>query len=207
MSLKLLGTPISPYFRKVRVVLEEKSIPYETEELVAAPKTPELLAMNPLGKIPIVIDGENIIPDSSVICAYLERIYPGSSLYPEEAGAYARALFLEEYSDTRLCETINAISFERFVKPNFLQQETDEPRVKAMLKGELPSALSYIESQLDDRPMPFEHFTVADAAIGSALAGLSPAQISIDADTYPRTARYAETLLARPSFQRALEQN
>src|SRR5262249_18434378 len=72
-AMKLYGASLSPFVRKVRIILEEKGIPYETEELVPLPKTPALLAMHPLGKIPILCDGDVVVPDSSVICAYLEK--------------------------------------------------------------------------------------------------------------------------------------
>ena len=48
----------SPFFRKCRIALEEKGIPYETERLIPVPKTPELLALHPMGKIPVLRDGE-----------------------------------------------------------------------------------------------------------------------------------------------------
>src|SRR5258708_7762767 len=100
--MKLYGANRSPFFRKARVVLEEKGIPYQVERLAPVPKTPELLAMHPLGKIPILRDGDVVVPDSSVICAYLERVHPKPALYPESAADLAAALFLEEFADTRM---------------------------------------------------------------------------------------------------------
>ena len=90
--MKLYGANGSPFFRKARVVLEEKGIPYETENLVPVPKTPELLAMHPLGKIPILRDGEVVVPDSSVICAYLEKKHPSPALYPADPADLTRPL-------------------------------------------------------------------------------------------------------------------
>jgi glutathione S-transferase len=89
--MKLYGTRQSPFDRKVLVVLVEKGIPYETEHLAPAPKTPELLALHPMGKIPILRDGDVVVPDSSVICAYLEKKHPAPALYPHAASAVARS--------------------------------------------------------------------------------------------------------------------
>ena len=64
------GVP-SPFVKKVCAFLAEKGVAYELRSLAPFPKTPELLAMNPLGKIPIYQDGDLMLPDSSVICAYV----------------------------------------------------------------------------------------------------------------------------------------
>src|SRR5258705_7784505 len=99
--MKLYGANQSPFFRKARVVLEEKGLSYETGSLIPVPKTPALLALHPMGKIPILRDGEGVVPDSSVICPYLEKKHPSPALYPEAPAELAKVLFLEEYADTR----------------------------------------------------------------------------------------------------------
>jgi len=203
--MKLYGANPSPFFRKARVVLEEKGIPYETEPLVPIPKTPELLALHPMGKIPILRDGDTVVPDSSVICAYLERKFPAPALYPEAPADLAKALFLEEYADTRMGETLGGVFFERVVKPNVFRQPSDESRVEALLEDAVPPVLDYLESQLpDERDSALARFGIADAALGAHLGSLSYAGVEIDARRWPRTARYYRALRARPSFKTAM---
>lgn len=203
--MKLYGAAPSPFFRKCRVVLEEKGIPYETENLVPVPKTAELLAMHPLGKIPILRDGDLVVPDSSVICLYLERKFPQPAVYPADPTEYARALFLEEYADTKLAEVFGGIFFERFVKPNVLQQTPDEARVQDLLAREVPAVLDFLEGQLPEaRETVLPRFSIADAALGGQLGSLAFARIEIDAARWPRAARYARAIAARPSFKTAL---
>jgi glutathione S-transferase len=203
--MKLYGVHGSPFVRKARVVLEEKGIPYESERLVPVPRTPALLALHPMGKIPVLRDGELVVPDSSVICAYLEKKHPAPALYPEDPADFARALFLEEYADTRLFEVIGPVLFERVVKRNVFQQEPDEARVRHVLEHDLPPAMDYLEDQLPaDRGSALARFSVADAAIGAQLGSLTLSAIEIDARRWPRTARYYQALLARPSFETAM---
>jgi glutathione S-transferase len=203
--MKLYGASQSPFVRKARIVLEEKGIPYETESLVPVPKTPELLALHPMGKIPILRDGDVVVPDSSVICAYLEKKHPSPALYPADPAEFARALFLEEYADTRVSEVLGGIAFERFVKPNILQQPADESRVRELLEHGMPPVMDYLESQLPgDRDTVLARFSIADAALGPQLAFLTAAGVEIDARRWPRTARYYRALLARPSFKTAM---
>lgn len=202
--MKLYGANPSPFFRKARVVLEEKGIPYETEALTPIPKTPELLAMHPMGKIPILRDGDVVVPDSSVICAYLEKKHPAPALYPDAPAELARALFLEEYADTKMGEVMGGLFFERFVKPRVLGADPDEARVAELLAEELPPVMDWLESQLPaDRDSVLPRFSIADAALGAHLGNLTFAGVEVDAGRWPRTARYYGALLARPSFKTA----
>lgn len=200
--MKLYGHPHSPFDRKVRVVLAEKGLAYEAVEVVPGSRTPELLALHPLGKIPVLQDGDVVVPDSTVICAYLERKHPEPALFPADPAELARALFLEEYADTALNEVMRALVFERFVKPKVLQQATDATRVEELLGETLPAALDYVESQLPaGRGTVLARFSIADAALGAQLGRLAVADLEVDAARWPRTEAYSRALLERPSFQ------
>jgi glutathione S-transferase len=204
--MKVYGVKGSPFVAKALVALEEKGIPYQLETMVSiSPKPPELLALHPLGKIPVLRDGEVVVPDSSVICAYLEKKFPSPALYPDEPADLAKALFLEEYADTRMFEVLGPILFERFVKPFVMKQETDEVRVAALLERELPPVLDYVESQLPaDRETVLPRFGIADVALGAQLGTLSLSGVELDTKRWPRTAHYQAALLARPSFKTAM---
>jgi glutathione S-transferase len=200
--MKLYGANGSPFFRKCRVLLEEKGLAYETEDLIPVPKTPELLEMNPLGKIPILRDGEVVVPDSSVICAYLEKKHPSPALYPDAPADLAKALFLEEYADTRMSEVLGGVFFERVVKRFVMQQGPDEVRVKELLERDVPPVMDYLESQVPSgRGTLFARFSIADAALGAQLGSLPFAGVELDGERWPRVARYYAALMSRPSFQ------
>ena len=78
--MKILGIPLSPYVRKVVVDLNIKGIDYEIQPVLPGSDDPDFRAVSPLGKIPVLIDDDLSIPDSSVICEYLEEAYPELSL-------------------------------------------------------------------------------------------------------------------------------
>jgi len=199
------GATPSPFFRKVIVTLEEKGLRYDRKDTAPFPKTEALLAMHPMGKIPILEHEGGFVPDSSVICAYLERLAPEPSLYPADPKAFAKALFLEEYADTKMLDVIGAIFFERYVKPNVFQGETDEARVAELAENELPGVLDYLEAQLPEGPgTVLEDFSIADAALGAHLGGLHFSGMELDAGRWPRLGAYLSGLLERPSFQKAM---
>ena len=81
MSLKLIGAHISPFVRKVRVVLAEKGIAYEHDPMAPFGVSDEYKLMHPLGKVPVLTDGDKVLPDSSAICVYLEKTQADPALY------------------------------------------------------------------------------------------------------------------------------
>src|SRR5262245_27792207 len=99
MSLVVLGGGVSPFTRKVRVLLVEKGIEYRHEQINPFAPPAGWTEISPLGKIPAFKDGDRTLADSSVICAYLERRFPGPALYPSDPYEHARALWFEEYMD------------------------------------------------------------------------------------------------------------
>lgn len=205
MSMIVHGGAPSPFVRKVRVAMHEKGLDYEMRELIPFPKTPELLAMNPLGKIPIFEHGDLTVPDSSVIIAYLERLHPEPPLFPADAKEMARALFYEEYADTRLMEAISPIFFQRFVQKNLFKQEPDETVVQEALQNALPPALDWLEGQLDDGADTLSgRFSVGDIGVGAQLQSLVLAGEKVDPGRWPKLAHYAAKVTGRPSFEKAM---
>jgi glutathione S-transferase len=197
------GVP-SPFVKKVCAFLAEKGVAYELRPRAPFPKDAELLAMNPLGKIPIYQDGELIVPDSSVICAYLERVHPKPALYPTEPKAYARALFVEEFSDSKLAEVLGGVFFQRVIRPAFFKQEPDEAAVAKALSEQIPPALDWIESQVASGVLGGA-LSIADIAVGAQVANFRLAGEKIDGGRWPKLAAWAERTLARPSFAKLLE--
>ena len=199
--MKLYGATPSPFFRKCVVVAEEKGIPYEIENLAPFPKTDELLSMHPMGKIPILRDGDTVVPDSSVICAYLERKQPSPPVYPEDPGEFARALFLEEYCDTKVVEGVGQVFFERFVKKNILKQEPDEEKVKEKLTVDVPPVFDYLDGEIGDRDaIVGTHFSIADIALTSPFVNFAIAGERVDAERWPQIAAYVERVHSLPCY-------
>jgi glutathione S-transferase len=73
--------PLSPYSRKVRLVLAEKRLPFELKLEKCWERRPDYLELNPAGTVPTLIEENGlVIPDSGVICEYLEEAYPDTPL-------------------------------------------------------------------------------------------------------------------------------
>jgi glutathione S-transferase len=77
----LYHLPLSPYARKVRLVLAEKRLPFELRLEKVWERRPEYLELNPAGTVPTLVEDNGIVvPDSAVICEYLDEAYPDGSL-------------------------------------------------------------------------------------------------------------------------------
>jgi glutathione S-transferase len=162
--------------------------------------SPKVKALHPLGKIPVLEDGGIAIPDSSVIIAYLERAYPRQPLYPAAAAELARALWLEEYADTRLREATLPYFSEHVVKPVFQGKPADEA---ALAAATIPrdEAFDYLEKELSGSGMAVgEVLSVADVAIGAQLITYCQGTGAIDTERWPRVERYLTALLTRPHW-------
>lgn len=114
-GMKLLYSPTSPYVRKVRVVAREKTLQDRIEEIQKLPadSPPELLAANPLGKVPAFImeDGTSLY-DSPVICEYLDSLAPEPQLFPDDDSRWA-ALRLQALADGIMDVAVAAVMEQR----------------------------------------------------------------------------------------------
>ncbi len=190
----LYGINLSTFTRKVRLALAEKGMEYRIE--VARMGSLRVRALHPLGKIPVLEDGGVVVPDSSVIIAYLERISPQRPLYPGDAPSLARALWLEEYADTRLREATVPYFSERVVKPLFLRKPADEEALTraGAIRDE---CCDYLEREIAGGFAVGETLTVADIAIGAQFVTYQQGGGAIDAARWPKLARYVGALRQR----------
>jgi len=100
--MKIIGSYVSPYVRKVLACMNLKGLAYEIDPITPFFGNEEYERISPLRRIPVLVDGDVSICDSSVICAYLDDAYPERPLLPAGAADRAKARWLEEYADTRL---------------------------------------------------------------------------------------------------------
>jgi len=203
----LHGAIQSPFVRKVRVLLAEKGIEYDSVPVVPFGQGEEFKKISPLGKIPVWEDERITVPDSSVIGAYLEHTYPEPVLYPHDAVDYARALWLEEYCDTKLVETLATVFFQRFVRPNFFQQEPDEELIAKAIQEDAPPVFDYLAGELGDRDYLLgSRFTIADIAASSPFVNFRHGGEQLDAGRWPTLAAWLERVWGRPSYKAILDE-
>ncbi len=208
MSKPILhGAILSPYVRKVRVALSEKGIDYEGVSVMPGSQSAEYRAKSPLGKIPCYQEGDFALPDSSAILAYLERAYPKPALYPSDPQQYARALWYEEYADTKIAQVCTVGFFQRFVQAILMKKPVDEEAIRKALTEDAPPVFDYLEKELSDREfLAGGQFSVADIATASFFVNMEHAGDRVDASRWPRLTDYLARIHGRPSYKAIIEQ-
>jgi glutathione S-transferase len=211
VGLIVYGANLSPFVRKVRVVLAEKGLKYEHDPVSPFQPPPAFLEISPLKRIPVLRDTDlpepNTLPDSSIICDYLEHKFPKPALYPSDPFQRARALWFEEYADSVLAQACGlGLFFERVVK-KLLKQQTDENVVAATLKEKLPPLFGYLEKEIGKRKfLAGDAFSIADISVCTMLVNFEHAGEKIDASRWPELARYVGATHARPSFKACIDE-
>jgi glutathione S-transferase len=175
-------------------LMEETGAPYErvlTDISTGAQKTPDYLAINPMGKVPALKDGDATLAEASAICAYVAERYPEAKLAPP-LGDPLRAKYL----------------YWLFFMPGCIEPAMMQIATKIEISpvsagwGEATRVFDVLDAALARGPWILgENFSAADVAIGAALNfsvrlfKMVPSRSSFDA--------YIARCMARPAFQRA----
>jgi glutathione S-transferase len=201
--VRIIGTYISPYVRKVLVFLHLKGVAYQIDPIIPFMGDDRFSQLSPLRRIPVLIDDQVTLSDSSVICQYLEDRYPQPALYPHDIAARARARWLEEFADTRMGEVFIWHLFNQVaVKPFVWGEATDQDVVAKTLAVEVPQILDYLEAQLPTGGYACGDLSIADIAIACFFRNAAFARFRIDAARWPTTAAFVDRMLSIDAFQR-----
>ncbi len=183
--------------RIVRWMLEEIGQPYRTELLAydTTMKSPEFLAINPMGKVPAIRHGATVVTETAAICAYLADVFPAAGLAPVREdrlrGPYYRWLFFA------------AGPVEAAVINKTLGVEVPAGRGRMAGYGTFATMLDVLEAAVSSADyLAGERFSAADLYVGSQLGfGMQFGMI----EKRPAFEAYWTRLSARPAYQRALE--
>ena len=197
--LTIIGSYVSPYVRKVLACLNLKGLSYEVDPITPFFGNDQFRRLSPLCRIPILIDEDFSVSNSSVICAYLDEAYRGHPLFPTDAKARARARWLEEFADTRLGDLfIWSLFYQKVVHPLVWGAPGDEERVRKALDEDIPRALDYLEKEVPEDGFLFGDIGIADISLASFFRNAAYAGFTPDASDWPRTSAFVERTLAHP---------
>ena len=201
--MQIIGSFVSPYVRKVLVCLELKGLDYQVDPITPFFGNDEFDRLSPLRRIPVLIDGDLVLTDSTVICEYLDEACPEPPLLPSDPRDRARARWLEEFADTRLGDVfIWGLFYPKYVAPRVWGEAVDEERIEQSLRTDIPAAIDYLEMELPTAGFLFEAMGLADIAVASFFRNAAYAGFTVDPKRWPRTARFVAEVLAHPAFEK-----
>jgi len=201
--VEIIGSYLSPYVRKVLVCLHLKGIDYRIDPIVPFFGDERFTRISPVRRIPVLIDGSVTLPDSTVICEYLEERHPSPALHPTSPEDRARARWLEEFADSRMGEVFIWRFFNEIVIKRAVWGEgTDDAVLKHTVDTEIPQVLDYLEAELPPGGgFLFGEIGIADIAIASFFRNAHFAGFTVDPERWPVTARFVSRALEHPGFQ------
>ncbi|MDP3859742.1 MAG: glutathione S-transferase family protein [Stagnimonas sp.] len=200
----VIGSYLSPYVRKLLAVMNLKGLDYRIDPIAGFFGSDAFSELSPLRRIPVLIDDQLTLCDSTVICEYLDERYPQPALLPSSAADRARARWLEEYADTRMGEVfIWQLFYQRAIGPRIFGQTTDEAALQRALEVEIPQVLDYLERQLPAEGFLFgASLMLADIAIAVHFRNAAFLRWQVDAALWPRCAAYVDRVLAQDCLAR-----
>ncbi|WP_374655236.1 glutathione S-transferase family protein [Dongia sp.] len=173
--LKLYSGPLSLFSRKVEIALNEKGIPYDrefvafTQERGYQPRHPAVLAANPKRQVPVLVDGDLSLFDSTIILEYLDELYPSPPLYPATPQERARCRLLELDADEILFAPVRQLLFR--TEPPHPDPARHEANVLAGKEAEklLEARLAELDGRLGRQDFFCGSLSVADIGLFMTL--------------------------------------
>lgn len=198
MSLVLHFHPLSSYCHKVLIGLYERDTPFEARVVDLSQTADEFAAMWPTAKIPLLVDGERVVPETSIQLEYLDAHYPGPPMLPADPEARLEARLWD-----RLFDQYVMTPMQKIVADRMRAEDEKDPRGVQNARDMLQMAYGLIEGHMAGRNWAAgADFSLADCAAAPALfyAGI------VEPWGRRELGAYFERLVARPSVARTLSE-
>lgn len=204
----LYHQPLSPFSRKVRVVLREKNLDCELTVEKVWERRPEFLALNPAGAVPVLVEEDgHAIADSGVICEYLEEQYAQAPLLGEDAYARAEVRRLVAWFDQKFArEVSDNLLNEKLMKRLWGQGGPNSQAVRAGYAN-IHYHLDYIGWLIERRRyLAGAQFSLADIAAATHLSAVDYIG-DVPWDEHPAARDWYARIKSRPTFRPLLSDN
>jgi glutathione S-transferase len=198
--IKLYDFLPCPFGQKVRIILAEKGLSYELIQIdltQGEQRKPEFLRLNPFGRVPVLIDEDITVYDSTIIAEYLEDEYPEPPLLPAigSSALRARARTWEDFADTSFTAQVGQLMGE-MGKP----EGDREPARLQRSQRSIERVLDFLNHELQGQEFLAQQFSVADIAFVPRLVvlkdlGLEPGQNRANVEAW------LNRMVDRPSIQ------
>lgn len=201
MTPTLYAHPFSSYCQKVTTAFHETETPYDLRLLdwADAEMQAEWAALWPLKRMPVLVDGERTIVESTIIIEYLD-LRAGGRLIPRDAEEALEARMMDRFFDNHVMTPMQRIVFEA-LRPD----EAKDPYGVDQARALLDTAYGWLDQKLAGRDWAAgDRFGLADCAAGPALFYAD--WVHPIGEAHRNVRAYRARLLARPSFARAVDE-
>lgn len=206
--MKLYSGPLSLFSRKVEIALGEKGLAFErimvpfTQERGYQPKHPDVLAVNPKGQVPVLVDGDFALFDSTLIFEYLEDAYPTPPLMPQGARSRAEARMMELRADEVVFPAAYKLVFRTEAVPVDVEKRRTNDELARQTEAKLRDHFAWLERTLAGRDFLCGALSVADIAMFMTIVWTQRLKGPALAP-YPALDGWFARLKSRPPFRKA----
>jgi glutathione S-transferase len=203
MKLLLYAHPFSSYCQKVLIALYENGVPFELKML--GPETPdnfaELARMWPLQRFPVLVDGDRIFMEASIIIEHVALHYAGPGrLIPSEPNAALDIRFMDRFFDNYVMTPMQRVVGDALRTPDKRDEQT-VTEARALLE----KAYLWLDARMAGRSWAAgEAFSLADCAAAPSLFYAD--WVHPIGAQFADLVAYRKRLLSRPSFARAVDE-
>ncbi|MBT6779792.1 MAG: stringent starvation protein A [Porticoccaceae bacterium] len=192
--MTLFSDPMCQYSHRVRIVLAEKGVTVDIEDIDPKSVTEEILEANPYGTLPTLVDRDLALYESNVVMEYLDERFPHPPLLPVYPVARAESRLWIYRIERDWCVLIDQI-----------KASPDGKKADAARK-EFRESLVTIAGIFEEMPyFMSEEFTLVDCCLAPMLWRLPELEISLPNNRHVKPLHeYMERLFERPSFQESL---
>ena len=193
---------LSPFSRKVRIVLAEKSLSFELKAEKVWERRQEFLTLNPAGEVPVLVDDDGtVVADSTAICEYLEELCPKPPLLPGTAVERAEVRRVAAWFDLKFYREVTQYLLDEKIMKRFLGLGAPNSDAIRAGKGNIHYHLDYLAYLAERRTwLGGGAFSIADIAAGAQLSALDYLGDVPWAEHEPAKDWYAR-IKSRPSFR------
>ena len=201
--VEIFGIPQSTYVRAVRMACEEKSIVYEL--IPAMPHSPEVLAIHPFGKVPVMRHGNVALCESKAIATYLDRVFPDAPVMPLEPREAAQAEQWISLVNTVIDRTLIRDYVLGYVFPKGADGKPDRKAIESVVPA-LKSQIQVLDQAVSKTGyLVGDQFTFADMNLMPILYNVRNFPEGREAmDSAKDLTAYYSRHAARPSFQNTM---
>ena len=191
-----------PYAIRVRMVLEEKSIPYTVVEENLSELSPELLKNHPEGRVPLLIHHDQVMYESSIITEYLDEEFPEPRLRTGSAAKNAKMRLMTYWCNEIFKPDLDAYKYE------FKNMSTED---RAALIDRMEKHLFEMQKPLEKYPYLLgDNFTLADIHLFPFYRQFQKVQSErsdglANMERFKRLDNWLARIIARPSFERVIQ--
>ena len=201
---RFFHAPLSPFCRKVRLVLSEKKLEFELIEEKYWEKREDFLALNPFGQVPVLQNSEITLAESSAICEYLNEKFPDPELLPNNIEDRAEVRRLVSWFDDKFNrEVTQKLVYERITKKIIGEGFPEAKNVKVGMQN-IKFHIDYMSSLLEYRQwLAGNEMTLADFTAAAHFSVLDYSR-DVDWDRSSLVKDWYAKIKSRPAFRSLL---